>query len=43
MDNCTCIPRGIIPGVNIYDNAANAAHILTLATHASEALTRPTP
>jgi len=43
MDNCTFFPRGIIRGVNFYENAANAARILTLATHASEALTRSTP
>jgi|HubBroStandDraft_6_1064221.scaffolds.fasta_scaffold3221206_1 hypothetical protein len=43
MGNCTFIPRGIIPRVNIHENAANAAGILTLATHASEALTRATP
>jgi hypothetical protein len=43
MGSSIFIRRGIIPGVNLHENAANAARILTLATRASEALTRSTP
>jgi hypothetical protein len=43
MGNCTFSPRGIIPRVNIHENAAHAARILTFAAHVSEALTRSTP